>query len=357
MDLSFSHINKGEVNDDKDWLEQLFCQAEDIFLADKTVACRIIEVRESGFIVKAMGLYCFLPFKLMPWRQPTNYWLQMADLLNNKIFYGKIHSIVKRSYGKRRIYVDATAHAFQPFELFYNIEYTGIVFYKSAKSVCVEIGHHYGWKYGSITGYIPMRYFLYPSDFDSLEIGTEVPIFFRNNDGEKNIFEKADHYRQITEKIGANVIAYFEKGYNYSMRLVIEGGICGDFEDERMLIRSYLQYGDEPFECKVVRYDYRKGLIVRIREEKYGNKELMKLRGKIMPVYCYDFGKRKIYLVDDKYPGMFKQGELRLYSNHTHKDFHQLTAKVHAIGNNHICMLKYYDADQDSIKNALHDGK
>lgn len=120
---------------------------------DEVVIFKITRLKKSGFEVKVKGIFAFVPFSLMPWKYYPNMWGFMANELMNYKFFAKIVDI---DLSQNRFILDATVTEFDEFLLSDGQTYKAIILKKSKNFIIVELGHRYGWNYGSQAFYISL---------------------------------------------------------------------------------------------------------------------------------------------------------------------------------------------------------
>lgn len=161
-----------------EWLEQGIRKLEYLHLNQKTVTGKIYSITNTGFFVKIYGIRAYLPFSLMPWKGlGKEYWKLIYPKLEGKIFHVKIKEIVQVDHCKYRILVDATQHYLRNIVLSEDVPFCAIVAKKNAKSVTIDIGHHFDWKYGPIIGYISQRAFAFPETFENCQVGQLLWVY------------------------------------------------------------------------------------------------------------------------------------------------------------------------------------
>lgn len=115
-----------------------------------TLPFTIVNIKNHGFLAKVNGLYAYIHFTHMPWHYPSvDVWKAVAPSLLGKRFFGKIHHIQREtSY----IQLNGEIPQFATAPLTRGHEYQGIVINILEYGLFVDIGSHFDWKYGSITG-------------------------------------------------------------------------------------------------------------------------------------------------------------------------------------------------------------
>jgi hypothetical protein len=168
-----------EKDEKKEWLESLFENIEYVKKQELIVPFKIIDIKNNGFEVKIQGLYGYIPFNRMPWNyRNIECWEAVAPSLKEVCFEGKVIHIDRfpDSNEISRIVVDAKKAQFEDIDLYSDEDYKGIVFTKAIYGAFVDIGVHFGWKFGSIQGLLHISNFPDPDSFVQCEAGQHIKI-------------------------------------------------------------------------------------------------------------------------------------------------------------------------------------
>jgi len=239
-----------------DWLERLFDNIERVREQEMVVPFRIINIRTSGFQVKIKGLFGFVPFSLMPWKyNNSECWAAIFSSLKEKTFFGKVITFEKSLISSRftRIIVDAKVRMFKEVDLYSDVDYSGIVFYKNIYGVFIEIGVHFNWKYGSIQGFLPVSRFPDPESYLKCEPGQQINVNILEKKEKGYIFKDARYRDLYTIYVGKTIQAktvrsdtndlIFLVEDQYKAKMPIRREIYGNDTDLIMKIRNSLPDG------------------------------------------------------------------------------------------------------------------
>jgi len=164
--------------DKKEWLDKLVENLEIQSLKNVNLPFKIIELKDTGFVVKVSGLFAFVSFNHMPWKcKKNNYWTSISPKLIGKVFYGKIYSIKKSP--SLSITVNGEIPQFKKIELLIGENYKGIIIEKLRNGIFVEIGYHFKWRYGSFVGYLHKLAFDSLDFFSTCSVGDEIEIYYQ----------------------------------------------------------------------------------------------------------------------------------------------------------------------------------
>ncbi|MDR1112139.1 MAG: S1 RNA-binding domain-containing protein [Bacteroidales bacterium] len=181
-----------------EWLEQGIRKLEYLHLNQKTVTGKIYSITNMGFFVRIYGIRAYLPLSLMPWKgHDLKYWESIYPTLEGKIFYVKIKEIVQVNCHKYHILVDATQHHLRSIALSEDVPFYAIVVKKNTKSVMIDIGCHFDWRYGSITGYIDRRTFAFPETFENCREGQLLWVYLGKVAKSSLQFVEARYYTEL----------------------------------------------------------------------------------------------------------------------------------------------------------------
>lgn len=225
-------IDYFKKNKKKEWLENLIRNIETAKEENKTLAFKIIEIKEKGFLIKVSGLYAFISFNHMPWKYyDFESWKIIFPKLIDKRFYCKIYQIKQDPFS---IIANGEIPQFKTHELKIGETYSGIIIKKSQYGIYIEIGYQFDWKFGSITGLIHESQFSNNTNFFSFEIGEEIKTaYLGQNEKAQPIFgydpEKADWFlgkpqQLIGQKTWAKVI---HEDNEPGVRFLVKGKYSG----------------------------------------------------------------------------------------------------------------------------------
>lgn len=168
------------ISDNKSYLVALVNNLEQQRYDHKTLPFRIFGSKEKGFVVKTGGLFAYASFYHMPWDYPRQEdWQTIFPYLKDRTFYCKIHSIRKEPLF---ILIDGKIPQFKQPVLNLNDLYLGIVLRKTSYSLFVDIGFHFDWECGSLTGWIRRSGFENKTLFDQTVVGQSTEVLFLGYD-------------------------------------------------------------------------------------------------------------------------------------------------------------------------------
>lgn len=249
---------------------------------DLLVQLNVVNATKNGFTIKVCGLFGYLPFKNMPWQyRSINYWRAVSSSIVDNYFMGKIES-VETEKKPIKIITNATSHAFKTVELEHDFIYNGIIIEKRRFGLFVEIGNHFGWKYGSIVGFIHKSFLFDIEDFNQANVGQTITTQYQGkNHKEEYLF--GDIYKEeiwrndyIETLIGTTQIATVKINVTTNKReYYLQDNLrCGftitktlQDKSERRQLREHLKTlgeGDE-IECEVLSCNHiKKKIMVKI---------------------------------------------------------------------------------------------
>ena len=218
--------NKSESTEKKEWLEPLIENIEKIKERGSIVPFDIVDIQKDWFLIKTNGLYAYVPFDCMPWTYSnTKCWEAIFFSLEKKKFFGKVFRIDRKpdKPGHIRIFVDATTTLVKEAKLYHNKDYRGIVILKTAYGVFVDIGYHFHWRCGSLTGLFHRSKFPDHESFLVCEPGQIVVVNYFGENEKGMIFEK-EGYIDLNEKYTGKTVRV--KVYRYddgTLDFLVEG--------------------------------------------------------------------------------------------------------------------------------------
>ena len=259
--------NKDSKPDKKEWLSKLIENLEDQWLKDVNLPFKIVELKNSGFLVKVSGLLAYISFNHMPWiHEGTNYWTAISPKLIGKVFFCKIHSISKTPF--LSIIINGEIPQLRKNELIIGEKYRGIIIEKMKNGIIIEIGCHFNWKCGSYIGYLHESNFEYPQSFPLCSVGDEIEIFYQGANGKGRMAftqnnDMVDWLKQIPQGlVGQIVLAHAVRVNETEVKFLVEGKYSGKiyyqkndsfFGSKRMgrKIKNKLKDGDI-IHCEVI---------------------------------------------------------------------------------------------------------
>ena len=305
-----------------DWLEPLFDHIEIVKKKKLAVPFRIMEIKKNGFLVKVEGLYAFVPFSLMPWKyQNFENWNAVLASLKKRVFHGTVAKVVRKEgeTGLNRIYVDASGVKFDKPELVVDEKYKGVVIQKTDFGLFVDIGHQFGWKYGSIKGLLHRTYIPNFELQSNYEPGKVVEVNLIENT-EKGLLLKLSGYNYALETyVGKTVEVRVKKIDKKPLSYLVEDKYHAQmpmknvYGDDIYLIKNMMKYLNDGdiIECEVLEFNTQNGYLTLKFLPKnntgfdWNSPEIQEYIGKTVQANVY----RSVYygstlLVENKYRAM-----------------------------------------------------
>jgi ribosomal protein S1 len=271
------------TEDKKEWLEHLFSVAETIWTEEKSVHFRIVGQVKSGFLVKTVGLFAILPFRFMPWQYPSpEYWEVVFPTLEGKIFYCKIVNMEETENRKMRICIDATIHRFEEISLENGVKYTGVVLQKYESGMIVDIGCHFDWRCGSLTGYLSAKKVYGAKSYADYKVGDIVEVVYSGCNKKGLLFAGTDFNDFYLKYVGKTVWAKVCKDENALYSFLIEGEHHAHlpiqktiYPQKRNLVKRMRQQWKDGdiIDCEILDFNVRKGFIIKWIESDQRKKE------------------------------------------------------------------------------------
>jgi len=275
-------VKKNQLVNEKNYLQNLLETVVRNKEHDSLVQLNVVNATKNGFTIKVCGLFGYLQFKYMPWHyRSIHHWSAVSSSIVGNYFMGKIES-VETETKPIKIITNATSHTFKTVELENDFIYKGIIIEKKKFGLLVEIGNHFGWKYGSIVGFIHKSFLLDIEDLNQANVGQTITTQYQSkNHKEEYLF--GDIYKEeiwrndyIETLIGTTQIATVKINVTTNKReYYLQGKLrCGfaitktlQDKSERRQLREHLKTlgeGDE-IECEVLSCNHiKKKIMVKI---------------------------------------------------------------------------------------------
>jgi ribosomal protein S1 len=202
------------ISDKNDWISERLNEIEIHRDNFETLPFKIVELKEFGFLTKLKGLYSYISFYHMSWKYFDNEsWTAIAPNLIDKTFFCKIHKIDKDPIA---IILNGELPQFKKAELIIGEEYKGLIIKITDYGLFIDIGFHFNWKCGSITGLLHKSQFTANEKIGDYELGQEIttvyqeinkngqPVF--SNDREKIDWQIGKPQELVGQTIWAKVI-------------------------------------------------------------------------------------------------------------------------------------------------------
>lgn len=174
------------MNHQKEYLNDLLEDLRFAFENNKTMTFKIVEPKEKGFLIQVGGLFGYLSFLHMPWEyKKLKYWQNVSPFLIDKVFTCKIHSLEE---GKLvSIFITAKQHEFETPRLTEFKKYRGVLLEKTQFGFFVDIGLHFGWKFGSLLGLVHKSTLIDASDYENTAVGNEISVIFQGYNNKQDM--------------------------------------------------------------------------------------------------------------------------------------------------------------------------
>ncbi len=264
----------------KDYLSNLIENLEVAQKQRQALPFEIKSAKRTGFVVKVKGLYAFVSFYHMPWEyRSIEPWRLVAKHLVGKKFFGVIHSI-SQNVRPVKILVNAENHVFAEKELVELKQYKCIIIQRSKYGFMVDLGIHFGWKYGSITGLIHKSSFERDEDLIGAKLGDVIKTYYhgrkKNGDpilGDKYVCKElyTGELENLINTIQPAVLTTDEYGKRnffiqgkYKTVITINPDIFG----ENITIRKLLNRlpNNSSVECKVIRISKKNNFVAELSD-------------------------------------------------------------------------------------------
>jgi len=227
------------ISDKEDWITERLNEIENHRDNFDTLPFKIVELKDFGFLTKVKGLYSYISFYHMPWKYyDTDSWIAIAPSLIDKRFYCKIHKVDKDPIA---IILNGELPQFKKIELTIGEEYNGLIVKFYDFGVLVDIGFHYDWKCGSMTGLLHKSQFDANEDITDFKLGQEIkticqeindngqPVFC--NDREKIDWQMGKPQELVGQAMWAKVV---RKHDNNNIDLLVRGKYKSDLSLKKL---------------------------------------------------------------------------------------------------------------------------
>ncbi len=251
----------------KDYLSDLITKLEKAQKKQDVLQFEIKSAKRNGFVVKVSGLYAFVSFYHMPWQyRSIEQWRSVSKYLIGKKFNGIVHSISAKSRPVK-ILLNAEKQNFDKLQLVDKEQYNCVIIQRLRFGFVVDLGYHFGWKYGSIVGLIHKSSFKSDEELISAKLGDIVQTYYhgrkKNGDpilGDKNV-NKELLTGELDDLIGSVQTAVLKKDSNgrrsffikekYKTIININPEIFPDEKSTKKIIEDL--YDNAVVKCKVIR--------------------------------------------------------------------------------------------------------
>jgi len=171
-------------SDKCNWIPERLNEIETHRLNFDTLRFKILELKEFGFLANVKGLYSYISFYHMPWTYySTDSWIAVGPYLIGKKFFCKIHKVSKDPIS---IILNGDLPQFKKAELTIGEEYKGLIVKIAKYGAFIDVGYHFDWKCGSLTGLLHKSQLADNENFSDLMIGQEILTVYQglNDDGQ-----------------------------------------------------------------------------------------------------------------------------------------------------------------------------
>lgn len=216
-----------------DWISERLNEIETHKDNFDTLPFKIIELKDSGFLTKVKGLYSYISFYHMPWKYfYTDSWIAIAPSLIGKKFFCKIHKIDKDPIA---ILLNGELPQFKKAELTIGEEYKGLIIKITDYGLFIDIGCHFDWKCGSLTGLLHKSQLADNEDLNIFKLGQEITTFYQElnekgqpifcNDREKIDWQMGKPQELVGQTLWAKVV---REPDNNKIDLLVKGKYKAD---------------------------------------------------------------------------------------------------------------------------------
>lgn len=266
---------------EKEYVIKLAENLEVLQNGNKKVSFIIVQKKSNGFKIKVGGLFAYVSYCDMPftYSQNNSCWNAIAHSLIGKVFFCNINQITRNPLS---VVVDAKIHQFREVKLIEGKQYKGLIISKAAYGLFVDIGYHFGWKFGSMVGLIHKSNVEYTTQIRTKSIGKEITSIFYGYNEDKAImlgdqyFQKEWVTGEIEELIGTiqEVRIIFDK--NGKRTFYVNDKFKGSFLIAKSIYSGlrdkarkflYSVPHNEVIPCKVTMISYKKHCLMLVLDD------------------------------------------------------------------------------------------
>ena len=322
--------------------EMLFQALEKAQAENRNVHFRLYKYLDTNLLVKANGLFAYLPFELAPWHYPhSEYWKYVVPTAMGARFRCKVLETSRETEPHFSIRVDASNSIVHQAELTEGAEYQGLVLDTMDNRFLVDIGLHFRWKYGGMIGYMP-----FPQTIETdLNPGNKIKVkYIGKNDRDLQFAPMEDV--DFTSYIGRTVWVQACRSEGTAPYFMVEGKYRAEMpvtrtiypEKKRKMQRLKGQWlNGDIINCEVIDYQPHRGLIVKciddawLFEINWCSDEMIDYIGREVPVHVHKSEEEGIsYLIDNLYTAKFPTG-VKTRNTDKLNDGDVITCKVYSI--------------------------
>ena len=182
-----------ENTDNNEWIYERLLEIEGHKENGDTLPFKIIGFKENGFLAKVKGLYAFISFHHMPWKYSSaEPWFAIAPSLKSKVFFCRIHKVDR---DHNLVLLNGEFPQFKRAGLTMGESYTGLIIKITGSGLVVDIGSHFDWKCGSLTGFLHVSRLAENEKLSEFKVGQEITTAFQKRmaDGQLVFCSDRDH--------------------------------------------------------------------------------------------------------------------------------------------------------------------
>ncbi|MDR1682577.1 MAG: hypothetical protein LBS25_04210 [Candidatus Symbiothrix sp.] len=322
--------------------EMLFQKLEKAQAENKNVYFRLYKYLDTNLLIKAKGLLAHLPFDLAPWHYPhSEYWKYVVPTAMGARYHCKVLETSRETNPHFTIRVDASHAIVHEAALTEDAEYQGLVLDTIDKQFVVDIGLHFRWKYGGMTGYMPL-----PETIETtIQHGDKIKVKYigKNDHGLQFApMEEVDFTSYIGKPVwvqtyrSGGTVPYFMVEGKYRAEMPVTRTIYPEKKRKMQRLKGQWLNGDI-INCEVIDYQPHRGLIVKciddawLFEINWCSDEMIDYIGKEVPVHVHKSEEEGTsYLIDNLYTAKFPTG-VKTRNLDKLNDGDVITCKVYSI--------------------------
>ena len=206
----------------KNYLIKLIANLEKFETSKENIPFKVEDIEENGFLIKTEGLFGFISFNHMPWiYSNTDAWKVVYPSIKGKVFFAQIHHFNKETIS---IILNGNIPQFKKVNLTSFQKYNAIVLQKTPYGVYVDVGVHFNWNCGSISGLLHKSHFNDSELYNNIQEGDSLEVYYwGTNPNEQHLFGRtklAEEWinGEIEELLGKVVkvnVTVDENGYKH----------------------------------------------------------------------------------------------------------------------------------------------
>ncbi|MDR2148863.1 MAG: hypothetical protein LBE91_20680 [Tannerella sp.] len=283
---------------------------------------KILDLKSHGLVVKVNRYRAYVPLVLMPWKYDMlEKWETILFSLQKSAFYGVVCLVEKSEDGKNvtRFFIDATVAPLNEATLVCDEEYAGIVLQKFEYGVILDIGHHFSWTCGSITGFLHFTKFPDYESFLESRVGDIINVNYWETNEKGIAFIAAGYVDLRVKYTGTTTYATVRKDGDGESAIWVEDKyeaklpLLSDFysQDKRLIQKAIRDLPDgASIPCKIIDVKVNRLFILKlsspdelIHKVQSQAQELESYVGKKVKVRIIRKEEGMTFLVEEKYTG------------------------------------------------------